>query len=256
MADEDAEIVALIDNELDNDARARLLARLAADEALRQRYEALREARAPIAVAFDALIEKAPLSRLRAALPPEGASRSASRPFAGFAFRDLAAGVVGFLLGAGALATAWIAFGAAPRGEPQDWRAAVEEYTNLYTNESFSPLHPDAALSALELSAVGARVGARLTPESVALPGLRFTVSFMLAFNGSPLAVNAFVDDQGAPVLLCVIDNKAPDAPMRTERRGGLSLAYWYRGGRGYLVIGRIPEERAAELAGILKERI
>jgi anti-sigma factor RsiW len=254
MADEDAEIVALIDNELDNDARARLLARLAADEALRERYEALREARAPIAVAFDALIEKAPLSRLRAALPPESAPRSAYRPFAGFAFRDLAAGVVGFLLGAGA--AAFLALSVAPRGEPQDWRAAVEEYTNLYTNESFSPLHPDAALQALELSAVGARVGARLTPESVALPGLRFTVSFMLAFKGSPLAVNAFVDDQGAPVLLCIIDNKAPDAPMRSERRGELSLAYWYRGGRGYLVIGRIPEERAAELAGMLKERI
>jgi anti-sigma factor RsiW len=254
MAEEDAEIVALIDNELDNEAKARLLARLAADAALRKRYEALREARAPIAAAFDALIEKAPLSRLRAALPPESAPRAASRRFARIGFRDLAAGIVGFLLGAGA--AAWIALSVAPSGEERDWLSAVEEYTNLYTNESFSSLHPDAALQALELSAVGARVGAKLTPEAVALPGLRFTVSFMLAFNGSPLAVNAFVDDQGAPVLLCIIDNKAPDAPMRSERRGELSLAYWSRGGRGYLVIGRIPEERAVELAGILKERI
>ena len=78
----------------------------------------------------------------------------------------------------------------------------------------------------------------------------------MLSFNGSPLAVNAFVDDQGAPVLLCVIENKAPDAPMRSERRDELSLASWQRGGRGYLVIGRISEERAVELAGMLKERI
>jgi len=254
MADEDAEIVALIDNELDKDASARLLARLATDEALRRRYEALREAKAPIAGAFDALIEKAPLSRLRAALPQESAPRAASRPFARIAFRDIAAGVVGFLLGAGA--AAWIALSVAPSGQQEDWRSAVEDYTNLYTNETFSPLHPDAALQAVELSAVGARVGAHLTPESVALPGLRFTVAFMLSYKNSPLAAIAFVDAQGEPVMLCVIGNHAPDAHLRSERRGELSLASWSRGGRGYLVIGRIPEEQAAELAGLLEERI
>ena len=179
--------------------------------------------RAPITAAFDALIEIAPLSRFRAALPPESAPRAASRPFAGIAFRDIAAGIVGFLLGVGA--AAWIALSVAPRGEQEDWRAAVVQYTNLYTNETFSPLHPDAALQAVELSAVGARVGAKLTPETVALPGLRFTVAFMLSYDGSPLAAIAYVDAQGAPVLLCVIDNHAPDAQMRSERRGELSLA-------------------------------
>jgi anti-sigma factor RsiW len=254
MADEDAEIVALIDNELDKNATARLLARLAADEALRNRYEELREARAPIVAALDALIEKAPLSRLLAALPAESAPRVASGPFAGNVFRDLAAGVVGFLLGAGA--AAWIALSVAPPGEREDWRSAVEDYTNLYTNETFSPLHPDAALAAVELSAVGARVGAKLTPESIALPGLRFTVAFMLSYKGSPLAVIAYVDAQGAPVLLCIIDNDAPDAGMRSERRGELSLASWSRGGRGHLVIGRIPEDDAVKLAGMLEQRI
>jgi anti-sigma factor RsiW len=254
MADDDAEIVALIDNELEKDASARLLTRLATDEALRKRYEALRETRAPIAGAFDALIEKAPLSRLRAALPPESAPPAAFRPFARTAFRDIAAGVVGFLLGAGA--AAWIALSVAPSGEELDWRSAVEEYVNLYTKESFSPLHPDAALQTIELSAVGARVGAKLMPEAVALPGLRFTVAFMLAYKGSPLAAIALVDAQGEPVMLCIIDNHAPEAPLRSERRGELSLANWSRGGRGYLVIGRIPEEQAVELAGILQAQI
>ena len=49
MAEEDAELVALLDNELDEDAKGRLLARLAKDEALRERYEALREAGVQIA---------------------------------------------------------------------------------------------------------------------------------------------------------------------------------------------------------------
>jgi hypothetical protein len=45
-------------------------------------------------------------------------------------------------------------------------------------------------------------VGANLTPEGVALPGLRFTVAFMLAYEGSPLGAIAYVDPSGAPVLL------------------------------------------------------
>ena len=135
MADEDAEIVALIDNELDKDARMRLLTRLATDEPLRKRYEALREAKAPIVAALEALIEKAPLSRLRGALPPESASRATSRPVTRLAFRDIAAGVVGFLLGAGA--AAWIALSVAPRGE--DRKIGVGRSSNIRTSIRTKP---------------------------------------------------------------------------------------------------------------------
>jgi hypothetical protein len=56
--------------------------------------------------------------------------------------------------------------------------------------------------------------------------------------------------------LLCIFANEAPDAPMRSERRDNLSLAWWSRGGRSRLVIGRIPEERAVALAQMLEKRI
>jgi hypothetical protein len=179
----------------------------------------------------------------------------AYRPFGGIAFRELAAGIVVGLLAAGA--AAWVTLSRAPlEEEGGDWRSAVVEYTNLYTNETFASLNPEASQQAAELVAVGSRVGAHLTPESVALPGLRFTVAFMLSYKDSPLGEIAYVDAQGAPVLLCIIDNQSPDAHMSSERRGDLSLASWSRGGRGYLLIGRIPEERAAELAGMLAHRI
>ena len=106
------------------------------------------------------------------------------------------------------------------------------------------------------MSALGARLGANLTPENVALPGLRFTTAFMLTYEGSPLGVIAYVDPSGAPVALCIIANDAPDAPIRSERRDDLSLAWWSRGGRSRLVIGRIPEERAVALAQTLEKRI
>jgi len=75
MADEDAEIVALIDNELDVVAKSRMLARLVEDETLRKRYEELRDAGSLIAAAFDALIANAPLPRFRALIPPGSSSQ-------------------------------------------------------------------------------------------------------------------------------------------------------------------------------------
>ncbi len=254
MTDEDAELVALIDNELDEGSRGPLLARLAVDERLRQRYDELRAAGTPIAAALEELLGQAPLERLRAAIPVDVPVRQPPGRFAGNALRQLAAGIAIGLLAAGA--AVWVAASFGLLEEPDDWRSAVAQYTNLYTNETFSPLHPDASLQAVELSALGARVGANLTPENVALPGLRFTVAFMLAYEGSPLGVIAYVDPSGAPVLLCIFADRAADAPIRSERRDGLSLAWWSNSGRSHLVIGRIPVERAVALAQTLEKRI
>ena len=253
MTDDDAELVALIDNELDESRRTALLARLAADERLRQRYEEFRQTGAPLAASLDELLTQAPLARLRAALPPDEPLRQPSRRFAGIALRELAAGVV---IGVLACAAAWAASTFGLFGEREDWRTEVLEYTELYTNETFAPMHPDASLQAIELGALGARVGANLTPESVALPGLRFTMAFILSYDGSPLGVIAYVDSEGAPVLFCVIANGGADAPTRMQKRGEFSLADWSRGGRGFLVIGRKPKEQVAEWAQTLERRI
>ena len=180
------------------------------------------------------------------------AARRGASP--GSPLRDLAAGIVIGLLAAGAALWAASAFGLI--GEQDNWRSAVVDYTNLYTNETFSPLNPDSALQAAELGAVGAKVGANLTPENVALPGLRFTTAFMLAYEGSPLGVIAYVDPSGAPVLFCIHANHAPDAPMRSERRGDLALAFWARGGRAHLVIGHISKDHAVALAQMLEKRV
>jgi anti-sigma factor RsiW len=265
---EDEELVALADDELDEEVRKSLLARLAQDKALRARFNALRESRAEIVADYDSLLAEAPVTRLRAALPPldgdplsrlraalprERHRAEASSHFARLPFRAIAVAVALCVVAAGV--GAWLAPTlAAPVKE--DWRSAVADYTNLYTNETFSPLRPDVSLEALELGAVGQRVGAKLTPESVALPALRFTVAFMLSFKGSPLGAIAYVGPEGSPVMFCIIANHGPDAPLSSERRGDLALASWSRAGRGYLVIGRIPEERAVEFAQSLEKRI
>jgi anti-sigma factor RsiW len=253
MFDDDAQLVALIDNELDDSSRTALQARLAADEGLRQRYEELRLTGPPLAASFDLLLGDAPLACLRAALPPDAAARVQPMRFA-FAFRNLAAA---FVIGALAAAAAiWAASTFGLFDGRDDWRTAIAEYTHLYTDETFAPFKPDAAMQATELSTVGAKVGVNLTPENVTLPGLRFATAFMLSYEDAPLGVIAYVDPSGEPVLLCILADKAADAPTRSERRGDLSLAWWARGGRSRLVIGRIPEERAVALAQTLETRI
>jgi anti-sigma factor RsiW len=254
MTDDDGELVALIDNELDEGSRAALLMRLGADERLRQRYEELRQTTSLVATSFDALLGQAPMARLRAALPADEHFRQRTRRFSGIALRELAAGAVIGLIVAGAVA--WLASISGLLDGKEDWRTAIAEYTHLYTNETFSPFNPDVAMQAAELGAVGAKVGASLTPENVALPSLRFTTAFILSYGDAPLGVIAYVDSSGAPVLLCILADRAPDAQMRSERRGDLSLAWWSRSGRTHLVIGRIREERAVALAQTLEKRI
>jgi anti-sigma factor RsiW len=254
MSDDDAELVALIDNELDEGRRTALLARLAANEGLRERYEELRRTGAPLGDAFNSLLQQAPLAGLRAALSPAERIRRPPTRFAGIALRELAAGLVIGALAAGAALWAASSFGLFDGQE--DWRAAIAEYAELYTNETFSPLKPDAAQQAVELKAVGAAVGANLAPENVALPGLRFTSAFMLAYDGSPMAVMAYVDASGAPVLLCILANGAPDALTESGSRGDLSFAWWSRNGRSHLVIGHISQEVAVALARTLEKRV
>jgi anti-sigma factor RsiW len=254
MAGDDAELVALIDNELDEEAKGRLLARLAEEEGLRKRYEALRETGAPIAASLDALLDNVPLPRLRAALPSVGAVRAGRWPFSGVTVRDLAAGFVVGLLAAAA--AAWVALGAAPSNDRDDWRSAVAEYMELYTNETFALPNPDRDFQARKLSVVAERVSAALTAENVSLPGLRFESADLLSYEGAPLGEITYVDAHGSPVLFCVIANRTADAPVRSERLHNLSLTSWSRDGRGYLVIGRMPEARAAELARTLEKRV
>ena len=252
MSGDDVELVALIDNELDEDAKSRLLGKIAEDEGLRARYEALRGTGIPIAAAFDALVQKAPLSRLRGALPPARVSWATRWPFTGISISDLAAGIAVGLLAAGA--AAWVMFSAFG-GEREDWRSEVANYAQLYTNETFALPSADREFQIKKLSVVAERVGVALTPENLSLPGLSFRSADILSYDGAPLGEITYVDVRGSPVLFCIIANGGANTPNRSEKRDGLALSSWSRGERGYLVIGRAPEEQIAELAQTLKTR-
>jgi anti-sigma factor RsiW len=253
MDEKDVELVALIDNELDGRAKDDLLRRLSVDDALRHRCEALRDAGMRIEQAFGAIVERAPLDRLRAGLLKADAQDKARRRWGARAIRDLAAAIVIALLAAGI--ASWTTLRIASNEEREDWRAAVVEYMELYTNDTFALDKPDPSEAVEKLRVIGAKLGVTLTPENVAVPGLRFRMAQILSYDGAPLAEIAYVDSEDRPVLFCIIAKGEADAPLRSERRGDFSLASWSRAGRGYLVAGRLPEQQSAELARTFQTR-
>ena len=256
MIADDADLVALIDGELSEPLRSDLVARLGRDPALRARYEALRATSAPVHAALDFALADAPRDRLRAFLPADAAAGPREAPAARGRERPaLGALVAGIVIGAVA-ASALLWFAVSGVGHDGGWRSAVVRYMDLYTTETFDFPAPDLAARARALAAVGARVGAALTPAAVAAAGLDFRAAFSLGYEGTPLAEIAYVEATGEPVLLCIFRDGGADAPVRVERRESYALAAWTRAGREFLVIGRLPEARAAELARSLAARL
>ena len=95
------------------------------------------------------------------------------------------------------------------------------------------------------MQAVSAKVGVDLTPDKVAVPGLRYRTAFNFSYDGAPLAEIAYTEAGGAPVLFCVIANGKPDAPPRTVAREGLSYVTWSRGGKSYMFVAHMPEQQS-----------
>jgi anti-sigma factor RsiW len=251
MGVDDADLVALSDNELDSDARSRLLSRLEEDTALRKRYERLQKTDGLVIRTLDDLLKRAPLDRLRAAMAKAEASPIA-RWRSGRTVLPFAAGIVVGFLAAGMAVWAVLTF--APQEEREDWRTVVVEYMQLYTNETFA-LEDTASSQEKKLSAIDEKLKLRLAPETLGIAGLRFRAAQLLEYDGAPLAEIVYLNAQGAPVLFCIIAGAGRDSRMQSETRGNLSLTSWSNDGRGYLVIGRVSEHEIAELAQTFQRR-
>ena len=139
--------------------------------------------------------------------------------------------------------------------EADDWRNSVAEYVALYTPETFANWNPGAAEEAGAVGALEAKIGGGLTPERLAIEGLRFKGAVLFAYDGAPLGQIAFAGADGVPVIFCVIKNASADAAPATREREGLAMTSWAHGGRGYMVVARLPEDRIARVAGQLAQR-
>jgi anti-sigma factor RsiW len=262
-ADDDAQLVSYIDGRLGEGAFRAVEARLATDAGLRDRLAHLQAGGRPFAPAFQALLDEAPVERLRSSLGAivqrEGDDKP-RRASSTFRVSRIAAAAAAILFCAGiVIGRNWPAsFAPSPEvaapsnGEHGDWRQEVAEYMSLYTRDTFAE---DAAAQQSQLAALGGKIGLALTPERIALADLQFKGAQMLNFEGAPLGQLGYVDAATGPVLFCIIRNSEADAPMKAEKREEFAIASWARGGRGYMLIGRLPVNQIAELAHSLEPR-
>jgi anti-sigma factor RsiW len=255
-------LVAFIDGELDESARRAIEARLAAEADLRAHLALLHDGARPFAQAFQALLDEAPVERLKAAAAALDARQSPplpQRPKFRLDSLGIAAAIVLFCAGiaTGRYATAMLApppaeTTASVDGHQEDWRQAVAEYMALYTADTFN-IAPEGQERGL--ATIGAKIGLELTPARVALADLPLKAAQILSFNGAPLGELAYVDPATGPLLFCIIKNAGPDGAKIVQKLEGFAVVSWARAGRGYMLIGRLPESKMAELADSLRRR-
>lgn len=253
---DDARLVALIDNQLDETARSALATRLVVEPELRARFALLAAGGLPFSRAFDSVLVEAPLASLQAKIDAVAPGGATSRPrlgavrWIGVAAAAMALLLLGWGIGRYApspSAPASIAL------QDDDWRRAVAQYVSLYTAQTFAN-DADAGANEAALAQLSQNLGVAVTQASVALPDLMLRRADMLAYDGAPLGQIAYLD-AGEPVVFCIIRNNEKDAPVTIETRDELAIASWAHGGRGYLVAGRRPAQRIAALAETLLPR-
>ncbi|MCB1495386.1 MAG: hypothetical protein KDJ86_06350 [Bauldia sp.] len=252
----DVEITGYLDGELEPEARQAFEERLAGDAGLHARCDALARGR-PDATAFDLLLDEAPRQRLAAMLAE--AARSPSRPARTGWYRAAAAAIVLIVGGVAGFAIARLALPAeveVVQGPPENWRVAVAEYMDLYTDETLSVISDDPAQREAELAAVNRKLSLALSPEAVALPGMALKRTELLDFRGMPLAQVAYLSPSDGPVAFCIIANGKPDTPLTLEKQGDWNVGFWNAGGVGYMVIGKIAPATLEALAKGLESHV
>jgi anti-sigma factor RsiW len=251
--DDDQKLTAYLDGELDAAERSALDARLIADPNLRARLDALRAAGDRTRLAFAALLEAAPVADMRARLESAlaAAPARAAPPWRQrVAAIAAAAAIVAFAAGLGA--GRWSAGSGDRLAEGDDWRQSVVEYMALYTPESFGPAASPKLAD--QLATLSQQLGAPLDVERLQLDGLSLRVAVPLQYEGSPLGEIGYLDG-ATPVAFCILRDGEPDAALATSSRNGFALASWAQGGRGFMLIGKVPAERLTTLARSLKEK-
>ena len=185
--DEDARLVAFIDGELDESARAALDARLATDADLRERLARLREGGRPFASAFEPCSTTRPSSAWKPRLPSTSRAKSAAARRCAI-HRTLRTGVL-----AAAAAVILFCAGIVIGRYGPSWLAAGPRRSTMKTGDrrssNIQPLHSRHFRAGTRFAGkgpclVGAKLGLSLTPERVALANLRFKGAQILIFRG------------------------------------------------------------------------
>jgi anti-sigma factor RsiW len=246
---DDEILVAFLDGEMDPTESARLAARLNRDQDLRDRLEALKQSGLRMRAALDELLEDAPIQRMRAGLS-QALNASRREPRLRWLTRAAAAALVGAFFAGGFATSRLLERPSGPSSE--DWRRAVAEYMEMYSPETFRP--QESAALRDDLSALGSRLGLELDADALRVAGLELRRVEILQYEGAPLGELGYLNATTL-VAFCILRDGEAAAPLTTGNQGAFTSATWAKGGRGYMVIGKLPREKIAAIAGKLIDR-
>lgn len=263
----DATLVALLDGALTPEDAERTRRRIAADPSLAARLERLaagggiaREAFAtlpPPPPELAAWLERQTAEPATVVDLPRRPARSGA-PMLRIAAAMAAVLIAGIAIGhvAGRLVAPESGIEDELAESPEEWREAVASYLTLYIPETLADLPDDPALHERQLALLANHLGVPLSASTVAIPDLTFKRAQLFDYEGKPLGQIAYTDPSGEPVALCILDEALPDEALKTEKRHGIAIAYWSKGGRGYLLAGRLPPDRLEAMAADVARRL
>ena len=239
---DDTLLTGLIDGQLPADEIDALELRLRREPALLARFEQLR-ATPPLAPAFDALLQTAPVERMQARLAEGRRGRTRFTPP-----RPAWAGVAAALFLAGVV-VGWGAF----RAKPETWRDAVRDYMALYVGAPFPQLSGESLTATV--TGLSGQLQLKLDPATLGVDGLSPRFAAALRYDGAPLAEIGYLDGDQA-IALCIIKDGEPDSPPTASAAGPLASVSWAKDGRGYLAIGATTRARIAAFAKAAQDNL
>ncbi|NTF46070.1 anti-sigma factor [Rhizobium rhizogenes] len=246
-------IVVYLDGELDAAAKLAVEARLGQDSAFRDRFEFLASNSVSMGPAFAALLDDAPVERMKSKLPAaigqidQSPSSSGRRWF--LAAACLMAGVA---LGGGL--TRYLS--SMEDASSQNWRAVVADYMQLYSADTLSNLSDDPSVKADQIARVANVMQLPLTTQGLMISGVPFKRAQLLTFNQKPLAQIAYLDPKYGPVALCVTHSSTGKTGLQREQRLGMSIIFWSSADHSFMVIGRNPPEQLEAIARQLQSAL
>jgi anti-sigma factor RsiW len=245
-------IVAYLDDELDAAAKSAVEDRLNRDSAFSERFEFLASNSVSMRAAFTALLDEAPVERMKSNLPaPGGIKQNAALPDRR---RFLAAAclIAGAVAGGGLVRL----LSSGEAASSQNWRAVVADYMQLYSADTLGNLSDDPAVKADQIARVASIMELPLTTQGLMISGIPFKRAQLLTFNKKPLAQIAYLDPKYGPIALCVTHTSAGKADFQKEERLGMNIIFWASADHSFMVIGRNPPDQLEEIAGQLQRSL
>lgn len=212
-SDDDARLVAYLDGVLPEAGRRTLERDLETDADLKARLDAMQVDLARVRAELDAVLDEAPQAGLT------------EKP---------GLGIVGYAAAACfALALLFGGWSLGRQGPSEDWRDFAAAYHLLYRTETLA----GERVGDGGIGVVSSALGRDLSPLTE-VQGLDFRRAQVLGWQDQPLVQLAYLDAQGRPFAICVIEASESSPLMETAERHGLPTASFHTGVFQVMVIG------------------